>query len=229
MSDLVTYRLSESVATIAMDDGKVNVISQRMLAELGRAFDRALEDHAIVILTGRPRMFSAGFDLKELTAGGSTTRDLLIGGFELAERMLSFPTPVVAACPGHAIAMGVFLLLSTDYRIGTEGPFKFVANEVAVGFTMPHAAIEVCRHRLAPAQFQRAMNNAEVFSPDLAVAAGFLDVAVAADDLERTAVEEARRLGALNLAAHQATKLRVRDATLKALRAAIELDDAAFV
>ena len=51
----------------------------------------------------------------------------------LSERLLAFPTPVVIACPGHAIAMGLFLLLSGDLRIGAEGRFKLVANEVAIG------------------------------------------------------------------------------------------------
>ena len=36
---------------------------------------------------------------------------MLRAGFELAQRLLSFPTPVVIACPGHAIAMAVFLFL----------------------------------------------------------------------------------------------------------------------
>ena len=226
MSELVTYRLDGGVATITMDDGKVNVISRRMLEQLSAALDRAVADHAVVVLTGRPGVFSAGFDLKELTAGGSTTRDVLIGGFELAERLLSFPTPVIAASTGHAMAMGVFLVLSTDYRIGVDGPFKYVANEVAIGFTMPFSPIEICRGRLAPAQFQRAMNNAEIFSPTLALAAGFLDAVVPAADLETTVRAESSRLAALNLAAHAATKERVRGDALKALRKAIELDEA---
>ena len=65
--------------------------------------------------------------------------------------MLAFPTPVLVACPGHAVAMGVFLLLSGDYRVGAGGPYKLAANEVAIGITMPLAAVEICRQRLAPA------------------------------------------------------------------------------
>ena len=42
MSDLTSYRLEGSAATITMDDGKVNVISRRMLGELNAALDRAL-------------------------------------------------------------------------------------------------------------------------------------------------------------------------------------------
>src|SRR5215469_8294533 len=63
MGALVTYRLHDSVATITMDDGKVNVLSLAMLTELNAALDRAAADRAVVVLTGRDGVFSAGFDL----------------------------------------------------------------------------------------------------------------------------------------------------------------------
>ncbi len=228
MSELTTYRLDGSVATITMDDGKVNVISRRMLGELNAVLDRALADEALVVLTGRTGVFSAGFDLKELMAGGPTTREVLIGGFKLAERLLSFPKPVVIACTGHAMAMGVFLVLSGDYRVGADGPFKIVANEVAIGLTMPHSATEICRQRLTRTHFNRAVITAELYTPERAVPAGFLDEVVPPGDVARVAQEAAVRLGKLDLKAFTATKLRARNDTLTALHRAIELDDAAF-
>jgi enoyl-CoA hydratase len=228
MTDLVAYRLDANVATVTMDDGKVNVISRRMLGALNAALDRAAADDAVVILTGRSGVFSAGFDLKELMAGGTTTREVLIGGFELAERLLAFPTPVVIACSGHAMAMGVFLVLAGDYRVGADGPYKIVANEVAIGLTMPYAATELCRQRLTRTHFNRAVITAELYTPDRALPAGFLDEVVAPSELERAARAAADRLGKLDRPAFKATKLRARSDTLAALRRAIELDDAAL-
>lgn len=228
MGEVTTYKLDGSVATVTMDDGKVNVISRRMLAELNAAVDRALADNAIVILTGRTGVFSAGFDLKELMAGGEVTREVLIGGFKLAERLLSFPRPVVVGCTGHAMAMGVFLVLSGDYRIGADGPFKIVANEVAIGLTMPHAAAEICRQRLTRTHFHRAVTSAELYTPERAVPAGFLDEVVAPGDVARAAADAAARLGKLDPTAFEGTKLRVQSDTLAAVRRGIELDDAAL-
>jgi enoyl-CoA hydratase len=221
---IVSYRLDEPVATITMDDGKVNALSLTMLAELGAALDRAEADRAVVVLTGREGRFSAGFDLGVLRAGGPDAFTMLRGGFELAARLLSFPTPVLVACPGHAIAMGVFLLLSGDYRIGATGEFRITANEVAIGMAMPQAAIEICRQRLTPAAFERAVVLAQVFGPDEAVAAGFLDRVVPPADLADVARRTAEALATLDLDAHAATKLRARAPALTALRAAIERD-----
>jgi enoyl-CoA hydratase len=226
---LVTYRVAGSIATITMDDGKVNALSPAMLAELGAALDRAAADRAVVVLTSTARAFSAGFDLEVLARGGTETHDLARAGFELAARILSFPRPVVIACNGHAVAMGVFLLLSADYRVGAAGSYKIMANEVALGLTMPAPAIEICRQRLAPAHFHRAVLLSEVYAPADAVAAGFLDRVVPAAELAAAAHETAAVLAKLNMDAHAAAKLRVREQTLTAIRTGIGSDVGAGV
>jgi enoyl-CoA hydratase len=228
MGELVSYELRDSVATITMDDGKVNVLSQAMLTELGSALGRAAADRAVVVLTGRAGVFSAGFDLAILRAGGAASAQLLRAGFDLAARLLAYPAPVLVACSGHAVAMGAFLVLSGDYRIGARGPYKLTANEVAIGITMPRAAVEICRQRLTPACFNRAMCLAEVFAPDDAVAAGFLDRVVPAPELAQAAAAVAAELANLDLDAHAATKQRARQPTLIALRDAISTDDAEY-
>lgn len=226
MGGPVTYTSLGSVATITMDDGKVNALSPTMLAELASAFHQAAAEGAVVVLAGRPGIFSAGFDLNILTGGGPEAVPMLQSGFRLAERMLSFPTPVIVACTGHAIAMGVFLLLSADFRVGADGPYRVTANEVAIGLTMPRAAIEICRQRLTPAAFTRAVILAEVFSPTDALGAGFLDRLSPPDVVVATAQEAAAQMAGLDMSAHDASKHRARAATLEALGRAIADDDA---
>jgi enoyl-CoA hydratase len=224
VTQLVEYTASDGVATVQMDDGKVNVLSPGMLTELAGALDRAEADNEAVILTGRPGMFSAGFDLAVLQGGGRGAIDMLMSGFDLARRMLSFPRPIVIACPGHAIAMGSFLLLCGDHRIGVSGPYRITANEVAIGLTMPHAAIEICRDRLTPAAFHRAVALAEVFTPETAEDAGFLDQLVEPAAQVRVASEVAARLAGLDPRAHRATKARTRAGMLQRLDAAVNED-----
>jgi enoyl-CoA hydratase len=222
MGMLVSYQLKDSVAAITMDDGKVNVMSTAMQTGLNEALDRAEADGAVVLLRGRDGVFSAGFDLNVLGERGAEAATMVRGGFELAYRVLSFPQPVVVACTGHAIAMGAFLLLSGDYRVGAAGPFKFVANEVAIGLTLPQAAVEVLRARLTPSAFGRAAILSETFTPDNAVESGFLDRVVPDWDVSANAREVAAALSTLDRQAHAASKLRVRHDTLVALRAALE-------
>jgi enoyl-CoA hydratase len=226
--ELVSYELSGRVATIAMDDGKANVLSLQMLAAINEALDQASFDDAVVLLTGREGIFSGGFDLNVLRDGGPDSALMLEQGFVLALRLLLHPEPVVIACNGHAVAMGSFLLLSGDYRVGASGSFRLVANEVAIGLTMPWSAIEICRQRLAPAHFNRAVILAESFTPPEAVPAGFLDRVVEVPDLRETAVTVAKNLAVLDRPAHAATKVRARESAVVAIRKALEIDRETF-
>ncbi len=224
MPSLVNYRCEDSIATLTMDDGKVNVLSPQMLAALGEALDAAEREAGVVVLTGREGRFSGGFDLTILRGGDQAAIDMLDAGFALAERLLRYPKPVVAACNGHAIAMAAFLLNAVDYRVGAAGAYRITANEVALGLTMPLAAVEICRQRLTPAHFHRAVALAEVYSPSGAVEAGFLDEAVDPALLADTARARATALLALDPAAHAATKLRTREHAVAALAAARSAD-----
>jgi enoyl-CoA hydratase len=224
MSNLLTYAHSDSVSLVTMNDGKVNCLSPPMLGELSAAFDRAEQDKAVVLLTGREGRFSAGFDLSVFEQGGDALIDMLSRGARLAERILSFPFPVVIACNGHALAMGAFLLLSADVRLGASGPYKIGLNEVAIGMTVPHFGIEIARQRLTPAEFSRALVTAEIYSPDRAVTAGFLDRVVPPAELMAASRETASSLARLDLSAHAATKQRARAAALEALKIAMKAD-----
>lgn len=221
---LVNYRVEDDVAVIAMDDGKVNVLSPAMLAELNGAFDEAEGSGHAVVLTGRAGLFSGGFDLKVLSAGGAPAAQMLLSGFELAQRVMTLRTPVVVACSGHSVAMGTFLCLSGDYRLGIDGPYRIVVNEVAIGMVLPHGTIELCRHRLAPQFLTRALTQAEPFSGASAVSAGFFDRVVEEAQLMETALETARRLGAYDRRAWIVTKGRVQAGALAAVRAGFEQD-----
>jgi enoyl-CoA hydratase/carnithine racemase len=105
---------------------------------------------------------------------------------------------------------------------------KITANEVAIGLTLPRAAVEICRQRLSPAHFNRATILAEVFSPRDAVDAGFLDRVVGAAEIDDAVGVVAAGLARLDRAAHAATKLRARRRALRAIHQAIERDHADY-
>lgn len=222
MNQPVKCEIDDGIATITLDDGKVNVLSLAMQSAISAALDQAEAEGAVVIITGRERVFSAGFDLATLRGGGTDGASMLWGGFELALRVLTFPTPVVMAVNGHAIAMGLFFMICADHRVGAQGSSRLTANEVAIGMTLPQAAIDICQLKLNPAYLSRVLLLAEVFSPDDAVAAGILDCTVAYDSLLDEARTTAAALKALSLPAHHATKLATRAQGIAALRASID-------
>lgn len=224
MTDLVSYSLNEGVATVVINNGKANALSHDVFEQLNAALDQAEQDKAVVILTGQPGVFSAGYDLKEMQKGMNEAAALVNVGSKLTRRLAAFPLPIIGACSGHAIAKGAFIMLSVDYRVGVEGSFKLGLNEVAIGMTMHHAGIEIARHRLAPAHFYRSVINAEIYSPDGAVTAGYLDEVVAPEQLLNRANELAQGFRKLNMRAHAQTKVKTKAGYLELLDRSIEMD-----
>jgi len=224
MSDLISYQLEDGIATLTISNGKVNAISPDVIAAFNAALDQAEADRAIVIITGQPGILSGGYDLKVMTSGPQNAINLVAAGSTLARRMLSHPYPIIVACSGHAVAKGAFILLSADYRVGVEGPFNIGLNEVLIGMTMHHVGIELARDRLRKNFFNRSVINGEMFNPQQALEAGFLDAVVAPDELMNAAKAMATQMKKVNMTAHKNTKLKTRKAFLETLDAAIELD-----
>ncbi|HSZ07768.1 MAG TPA: crotonase/enoyl-CoA hydratase family protein [Steroidobacteraceae bacterium] len=224
MSDLVTYRLEDAVATITMDDGKVNVMSTAMLRALDAALDRAQGDKAIMVLrSARMGIFSAGFDLKIFAANDAErSLEMVKTGAELALRLLSYPFPTIGLMEGHAYPMGTFLLLACDVRIGTAGTSRMGLNEVAIGISPPSFAIELVRSRVHPAWLSRTVTLGEMFEPDEALVAGFLDRVIPADELEPALKDVVAGLRKLHMPSHALAKQRLRHSAMAAMREAID-------
>ena len=120
--------------------------------------------------------------------------------------------------------MGVFLMLSGDYLIGSRGDYKVSANEVAIGMTMPRVAAMMLQHRLNPGAYQRAVNLAEVFDVEGALGAGFFDEVVEVNELAERAVTKANELKNLSDRAHRVSKRRIRKKLIRRIKRSVPLD-----
>ena len=227
MTRRTNLEIADGIARITLDDGKVNAMSCEMLGEIGAALDAAEAAGAVTVLAGREGIFSAGFDLKTFARGPEASAAMVGAGARLVERLLAFPYPVLAVCTGHAYPMGAFLLLSSDVRFALAGPFRIGMNEVAIEITVPRFALALARHRLAPAGFAR-IPKAAMFGPEEAARLGYVDRVVKAGELEAAVEEEAARLRALHMPSFAATKARIHEEALAAIRAAVAADVRAF-
>lgn len=223
-TESILYEVRQRIATIRIDDGNRNALSPGVLQQIYRAFDRAEADRATVIITGREDVFSAGFDLKVMKRGGMHALRMLRLGYALPARVLAYPYPVIAACNGHVLAMGVFLMLSADYVIGCRGDFKIAANEVAIGLRMPRIASAMLRHRLNPAAFQGAVTLSRYFDVESAETAGFFDETVEPGELIQRATALAESFQSLDERAHRLSKRNIRAALVRKIRFSIPLD-----
>lgn len=221
MGHPIGMEIEGGIAWITMDDGKVNALSTDLIGEVGKTLDAAERAGAVAVLSGRPGIFSAGFDLPTFKRGPDATVAMLRAGAELIQRLLAFPYPVLTVCAGHAYPMGAFLMLSADVRLGVAGPWRIGMNEVAIRLTVPKFALELARHRLTPPGFARITSGA-MFCPEEAQRLGYLDRVVDAGEIAGAAREEASRLRALDMPSFAATKARINERALRAIAAAVD-------
>ena len=165
MTALVSYLCKDSIATITMDDGKVNVLSPQMLAELGAALDTAEREAGVVVLTGREGRFSGGFDLASCRAAASRPSTCSTPASPWPNGCCAFRNRWWRRATGMRSRWPCSCSTPSTTGWARPGAYRITANEVALGLTMPRAAVEICRQRLTPAHFHRAVSLAEVYSP----------------------------------------------------------------
>ncbi|HTL39147.1 MAG TPA: crotonase/enoyl-CoA hydratase family protein [Kofleriaceae bacterium] len=224
MSEPVQYSLENKVAIVKMDDGKANALSRPMIDALTAALARAESEASAMVLVGRENRFCAGFDLRVMMSGPDAAKDLLKAGAALLMKLYGSQIPLVIACTGHALAGGALVVLTGDYRIGTTGAFQIGLNEVSLGMPVPVLAMELARDRLSKRALVHATLLAKIYDPESAIGAGYLDEVASADAVLERARAEATRLGALSKAAFQATKKRLRGATIQHVLTSLETD-----
>lgn len=114
---------------------QLNALSRALRRTLVATFDALESDESVrfVVLTGAGRAFTAGLDLKELSASGTSVSDN-VDAENVVEAIIRFSKPVIAAVNGLAITGGFEITLACDIVLAAEEAF-FVDSHVKVGLT----------------------------------------------------------------------------------------------
>ena len=204
---LATLNKDGNISTITLDDGKANVFSSKMSQDINQCLDEVATEEGCLIITGKEGMFSAGLDLKTIQSGDADKIiEMSTAAFKLLARIFSFPRPVIAACSGHGIALGTFLLCCCDYRVGVKGDFMIGANEMRTNMVIPDPILELIKFRVAQSHKYRAILGAEMYNIDKALEAGLLDEIVSPDELAKTVNEKAKDLATMGHPSYTMTK-----------------------
>jgi len=199
------------VAVATLDRPPANAFDPEFVAAL-RASLRGLSGaRALVLLSANPRLFSAGWDLRVLSAFGRSDMEAFVADYcGLVRDIFAFPAPVLAALPGHAIAGGLIVAAAADERLAADGPGTLGLSEVALGVPIPSACYEVFRHVMGERGAERLAAAGDNVSVARALEMGLVDRVVAAADLSGAALARARELAGRASAAYAEIKRRAR-------------------
>ena len=205
--NIATLKKEEDISILTLDDGKANVFSAEMSKQVNECLDQVETEKGCLIITGKEGMFSAGLDLKTIQSGDvDKIMEMSTNAFKLLARIFSFPRPVIAACSGHGIALGTFLLCCCDYRIGVKGDFMLGANEMRTNMVIPTPILELIKFRVNNSHKYRAVLGAEMYTLEQAIQAGLIDEVVNQEGLMKAAKEKAKDLQTMGHPSYSITK-----------------------
>ncbi len=201
----ILYDLSDGIATITLNrPDKLNAYTTEMGDEVVDAFSRIRGDAAVrvAILTGAGRAFCAGVDLDHLKAhqagkNASEGKAPRLGEEDFLRKLplelVEFPKPVIAALNGHAIGVGVTMVLPCDIRIAAAGA-KIGLTFAKLGILPGLGSTHLLPQLVGVAKARELVLTAKVILAEEAAAIGLLNRVVPPDELMKEAREMAQAM-----------------------------------
>jgi len=228
MPDLVHLdRRTDGVAVVTLANGKVNALSQALLADLRTVVDElAADPPGAVVVTGGERIFAAGADISEF-GGPDEAAGITATIHGTLDALANLPRFVIAAVSGYALGGGCELALACDYRIA--GPrAAFGQPEILLGIIPGGGGTQRLARLVGPSRAKELCLTGRQVKVDEAVRIGLADEAVDGDPTDR-ALELAAEVAAGALVAQALTKRAIDDGSSTSLADGLRLEQEAFV
>ncbi len=200
---------NDGIATLILARDKVNAINETLIDDINNELDNLEADTNIdaIILTGREKFFSFGFDVPELLSlSEEGLRRFLTKHTALLLRLFTFSKPVIAAVNGHATAGGCMLMMACDFRVAAEGRAKIGLNEIDLGVSVFGGSAEMLRYWVGNRNAETILNEGKLYSVVQAANLGMIDAIVQPDRLMSAATDKAKEFGGKPKAAYRAIK-----------------------
>lgn len=179
--------IEHNIATVQLNNGKVNAISHQLAKELKECFLSLTENKAVdgVILTGHTGAFSAGLDVIEQAAmEEEQSHAFWVEYYGALQAMVRYPKPFVCAITGFAPAGGTIFTLCADYRIMAEEPKHVIGmHEFKLSMIVPELMMDLWCYTLGEQKAFQALQEAKLFSPQEALAANIVQAIAPADQV----------------------------------------------
>lgn len=207
---MVIKEQHERVRVLRLANPPANVLTKGLLATLaGEIQDAAMDSgvRALVLASSYPRYFSTGLDLEELTAQPEDKQaEHFLALLDTYRLLRSVPKPTVAAIGGGALLGGWILAMACDFRLISDDG-KISLSEIRFGLSPTAALIQRMREISSSTTLIKEMVlKGRTLRAQEALAGGFVDEVVPAEQLQEAALREAKLLSKQAPAAYAAVK-----------------------
>jgi len=226
---MIELRTEDDIAVLTMQHGKANALDSEFCEALAQRFiDLRNAEAKAIVLTAQGKIFSAGVDLKRLSAGGADyVRAFLPSLHKLYDAVFFHPKPVVMAINGHAMAGGAVLSACGDRRVMAREAGRIGVTEMLVGVPFPALAFEIVRFAVPPRHLAEFTLTGATYPTDAALAKGWIDEVVEPAELMTRALDAARFYATLSPMAFAQTKSQIRQGVSERMALSGEATDKA--
>jgi enoyl-CoA hydratase/carnithine racemase len=225
-----------AICRLTIDNPPANALSIEVMEALKAALDAARDDGAVrvVVIAAAGKLFSAGHDLKEMTAHRADTdhgRAFFEQTFALCSRLMQsivdVPKPVIAEVDGIATAAGCQLVASCDLAVCSDRS-RFGVNGIDVGLFCSTPAVALTRN-ISAKRAMKMLLTGEMIDAAAALEFGLVNRVVPREDLTESVMELANEIAAKSPLALKVGKKAVREQSGLALADAYDCASRAMV
>ncbi len=226
---LVLTELSGHIATLTLNRPRaLNALSPELMDELIAAIEACDADDSIrvLILTGGPRAFAAGADIRAMTE--SSPMKMLVGGaIAKWERIRACRKPIIAAVGGCALGGGCELAMMCDIILASESA-QFGQPEVNIGVIPGAGGTQRLTRAIGPYRAMELILTGELISAQEAARYGLVNHVCPAESLMGEARRLAEKIASRPPLAVRMAKDAVRYAAETTLREGLEIEKRNF-
>lgn len=183
--------------TFDQPNSRANTLNQAVLAEFEQVLseiEKRSDLQGLILRSGKPGMFVAGADLKELGRAEhdpEQAKKMVQRGLRILERIEALPYPTVAAIEGSCMGGGLELALAFDHRVASTHPkTELGLPETKIGLIPGWGGTQRLPRVIGPANAVEMIASGEAVPAAKAAALGLVFDAVPSERL----LDEARRV-----------------------------------
>jgi enoyl-CoA hydratase/carnithine racemase len=221
-------RRDDGVALVTLDRPRANALSVTLLTELHDvAEDLTADPPGAVVISGGPRIFSAGADIAGF--GGPDEAAAYGAAFRRAfDALAALPRAVIASVAGYALGGGCELALACDLRVVADTA-KLGQPEILLGLIPGAGGTQRLARLIGPARAKDLILTGRQVDATEAARIGLADRVVPADQVLGAALDLAGELARGPLVAHGLAKRAIDGGLDGPLAAGLDLEAALFV
>ena len=231
MSDeLIRLALDDGVVTLTLNQPPVNALDASLVSELHASVAAigADTDVRAVVVTGGPKVFAAGGDVKEMSGWDypHALRHARALG-DACTALAALPVPVIAAINGYALGGGLEVALAADVRVCADDA-RLGFPEIKLGLIPGAGGTQRLPRLIGDSRAKDLILTGRTVRPDEALAIGLVNQVVAASDVLDTALAYARQFAGGPAVAVHAAKQAVDRGRQADLGTGLEIEGALF-